>query len=158
LLLGQDKESTRFDLAPSNVLDKSAWAALSKTDIRSNPDYFDAGHPWWRVLNENAIASARQLDRVTQIYGPYLDADTFELLSNLRTDEFLNLRLVRLDEFVKENQGLKFLPFPWWGDVPSDIQKQDPFGYVRFWKLVGQLDRVLYKDSAAMERRLLRFE
>ena len=109
------------------------------------------------MLNENAKAAARQLDRITQIYAPYLDADTLELLSGLRTDEFLNLRLVRLDEFVKDNEQLKFLPFPWWEGMP-DQMREDRFGYVRFWGLVRKFDRVLLKDPAALERKLLRFE
>jgi hypothetical protein len=73
-------------------------------------------------------------------------------LSELRTSEFLVLRLRGLDDYVNMKKEAKVLGFHF-VDPPS-MQDHMDTGYKPFWDIVTSLDSVLERDDAKLERRL----
>lgn len=158
------------EFVPPHVLDDEALARVEHIDIRSHwqnwepvPDgasYLSVVETpgaytrttWAEVLREHAERGSARIDRALQIYAAYMEPEVISLLSELRTSEFLELRLRRLTEFLSDNKAAAFLPFPLVarvGDAAGDM-----FGYREFWGLLQRLDDILEKDAGRLRRRL----
>lgn len=151
-LFGDDTEGTELELVPENIQDSDKLAAVMRIDIRSKDRAFPGGTfdiSWAEVLELNANRGAERGDRVLQIYAVYLEPQILELLSELRTSEFLVLRLQRLNEHVESNTHVEFLTFPFPG-----YRDDYDFGFGKFWTLVQELDNLFVKDPTRLRRRL----
>jgi hypothetical protein len=117
-LFGDDSEEAVLALAPAHIEDPSRLATVMRVDIRSKDRPFPGGTfdvSWAEVLKMNADRGAARIDRAMQIYAGYLEPSVLEALSELRTSEFLVLRLQRLDEYVEMNREVALLEFPFSG-------------------------------------------
>lgn len=151
-LFGDDSEGAALHLVPQHIQDRSKLTAVMHIDARSNSP-FDHGSgyvPWDKLLKAQADRGASRLDRVMQIYAAYLGPEVLEALSELRTSEFLVLRLQALDVHVNVNQHLKFLEFPF-VNAPD---MSDMWGFGQFWQMVRELDELLHRDPDRLRRRL----
>jgi hypothetical protein len=152
ILFGDDTEGTMLDLVPQHIEDPDKLGSVMRIDVRSNSPFDDGSGPvpWNRVLKGNADRGASRIDRVMQIYAAYLEPEVLEALSELRTSEFLVLRLQSLDMHLAANQRLKFLEFPF-VNAPD---MSDCWGFGGFWKMMREVDRVLIKDPERLRWRL----
>ncbi len=151
-LFGDDSEEGALQLVPQHIQDPVKLTSVMRIDVRSNSP-LDDGYgsvPWDKLLKAQADRGASRLDRVMQIYAAYLEPEVLEPLSELRTSEFLVLRLQSLDVHVHVNQQLKFLEFPF-VNAPD---MSDCWGFGQFWNLMRSLDRSLHKDPDRLRRRL----
>ena len=100
----------------------------------------------------NADHGVERIDRAMQIYGAYLEPSVLELLYDLRTSEFLVLRLQRLDELIEMNTQVEFLSFPF----PGSRKGEDftSYGFGKFWTTIRALDGLLAKDPIRLQRRM----
>lgn len=151
-LVGDDGPEARFVLAPPHVLDRDRVLKAQEIDIRRPMEIFSPATSWAELLESSTNRGSQQLTQALQIYAPYLDPDALELISELRTSEFLVLRLGRLQEFVEDNKSVKALHFHFI-NPPGMVDHMDT-GYERFWRIVIRLDKVLDLDNAKLERRL----
>ncbi len=150
-LFGDDTEDAQLELVPNHIEDADRLAAVVKVDIRSKDRAFPGGTfdvPWAEILKDNADRGIARIDRALQIYAAYLDPGVIESLSDLRSSEFLVLRLGRLDEYVEMNTDVQFISFPFPG------AKGGESGYGSFWNIVRVLDELLAKDPDRLTRRL----
>ena len=110
-LTGDDNASTRFALAPPHIFDKQRVQAAQDMDIRKSPSFVWPPTSWAELFKSSADRGSQQLTQTLQIYAAYIDPEVLALLSELRTSEFLVLRLRGLDDYVSANQGVKVLGF-----------------------------------------------
>jgi hypothetical protein len=155
-LFGDETEASEFQLVPPHIEDAERLASVMRIQVRSKDrglsgSTFD--EPWADVLKGNADQGAARIDRALQIYATYLDPPVLEALSELRTSEFLVLRLQRLDEDVKMNTHVAFLEFPF-PSPPSTPHHGMDFGFGQFWDMIRRLDELLLRDPARLRRRL----
>jgi hypothetical protein len=155
-LFGDSNKESVFEIIPERIEDSDSMAAVLRVELRSNnPGELMSGHfeeTWDKVLKMNADHGAERIDRAMQIYGTYLEPSVLESLYDIRTSEFLVLRLQRLDELVEMNTKVEFLSFPF-----PNFQKGDDlhaWGYGKFWKTVRILDDLLVKDEERLHRRM----
>lgn len=151
-LFGDDSSEAELDLVPKHVKDRKTLGSVMRIDVRSTSP-FDHGYgplPWHRLLKSQADLGALRLDRVMQIYAAYLEPEVLEALSELRTSEFLVVRLQSLDVHVNVNQQLKLVEFPF-VNAPD---LSDCWGFGQFWQKMADLDGLLYKDPDRLRRRL----
>jgi hypothetical protein len=136
-----------LNLVPSLLSDPARYAEVMKIDIRSNA--YDTT-TWAEYLQRHAKSGAARLEQTLQIYAAYVEPDTLEILSELRTSEFL-YRLRTLDEHVSDNTHVALLHLPF----PRHFGEEDmDFGFERFWELVRWLERRLDRaDPAVLQRR-----
>jgi hypothetical protein len=149
-LFGDDAKETILELVPAHIEDPDRLATVMRVDIRSKDRPFPGGTfdvSWAGVLKMNADHGVARIDRAMQIYAAYLEPSVLEALSELRTSEFLVLRLQRLDEHVEVNRKVAFLEFPFPGRGPES-------GFRQFWAVIRKLDGSLQKDPARLRRRL----
>ncbi len=149
-LFGDDTEGAQLELVPDHIEDADRLASVLKVDIRSKEQPFSGGNygvPWAGVLKGNADRGIARIDRALQIYAAYLKPEVIESLSDLRSSEFLVLRLGRMDESVEMNVDVKFLSFPFPGARMGDC------GYTSFWNTIRVLDGLLAKDPDRLRRR-----
>ncbi len=150
-LFGAENEDSWLELIPPNVDDPETLDAVLKVDLRSKDRAFHGGTfgiPWFEVLKLNSDKGALKIDRALQIYASYLEPEVLYELSELRTSEFLVLRLQGLDEHVSDNKDVKFITFPFPGNRMGDC------GYEKFWQHIRKLDKLLVKEPVRLKRRL----
>lgn len=148
-LFGDDTEASMQELVPEHVGDEGRLSQVMRVDIRSKDRAFPGGTfdvSWAEVLKMNADSGTARVDRAMQIYASYLSPSVLEVLSELRTSEFL-WRLQRLDEHVDMNTQVAHLEFPF--DGP-----RGEFGFNEFWAYIRKLDRLLAKDPKRLRRRM----
>jgi hypothetical protein len=143
-LFGDTDDGSKMPLFPQHIQDPDRLAAVLRIEIRSTGRALSGVTfevPWADVLQENANRGAAQIDRAMQIYATYLEPEVLWLLSELRSSEFLVIRLQMLVENVKRNADVKFLQFPF----PSRPSIEDPIssGYGPFWEMIRKLDEIL---------------
>lgn len=155
-LFGDSSEESIFEIIPEHIEDPDRMAAVLRIELRSNnPGELMSGYfeeTWDKVLKMNADHGAERIDRAMQIYGTYLEPSVLESIYEIRTSEFLVLRLQRLDELVETNTKVEFLSFPF----PNFEKGEDLYtwGYGKFWKMVRILDGLLVKDKERLHRRM----
>lgn len=152
LLLGDDGPHARFALVPAHVFDMKSVQEAQTVDIRKPLAIFSPPTTWAELLQTSADRGSQQLTQVLQIYAPYLEPDVLALLSELRTSDFLVLRLRGLRDHVEMNKHVQTLGFHF-VDPPGMRDHLDT-GWDRFWKIMVQLDRLLERDTKRLERRL----
>ncbi len=152
LLLGDDGPNARFALVPPHVFDSKRIQAAQSIEIREPLQIFFPPTSWAELLKSSADRGSQQLTQALQIYAPYLDPEVLALLSELRTSDFLVLRLRGLDDYVSANKEVKKLCF-YFVDPPGMHDHMDT-GYDRFWKIVLRLDMILEKDETRLEHRV----
>ncbi len=152
MLVGDDGPEARFILAPPHILDRDKILAAQEIDIRKPMEIFSPATSWIELLESSTTRGSQQLTQALQIYAPYLDPGTLELISELRTSEFLILRLGGLRDYANINKDVKELHFHFI-DPPGMLDRMDT-GYERFWKIVMRLDNILELDRNKLERRL----
>ena len=152
MLVGDDGPNARFELVPPHILDMERVQAAQKIDIRKPMTLFSPPTNWADLLQSSATRGSEQLTQALQIYASYLDAETLALLSDLRTSDFLVLRLRNLKDYVDMNNHVETLTFHFI-DPPGMLDHMDT-GYERFWRILMRLDQVLERDKAKLERRL----
>jgi hypothetical protein len=149
-LFGSENEDSWLELVPPNVDDPETLNSVLKVDLRSNErvHYGTFNEPWFEILKLNSDKGALKIDRALQIYASYLEPEVLYELSEVRTCEFLVLRLQRLDQHVSDNKQVQFLTFPFPGNRDGD------YGYEKFWQHIRRLDELLEKEPARLKRRL----
>jgi len=152
LLLDDDAPDARFALVPPHVFDSKRIQAAQSIDIRQPLPIFSPPTCWAELLRSSADRGSQQLTQALQIYAPYLDPEVLALLSELRTSDFLVLRLRGLDDYVSMNKQVDKLYFDF-VDPPGMLDHMDT-GYDHFWKIMSRLDTILKKDKPELERRL----
>ena len=155
-LFGNENENSHLELVPKDIENPDVLQKVLKVDIRTEDRPFFGGiygMSWAEVFKLNADLGITRIDRALQIYTPYLKPSVVESLSDLRSCEFLMLRIARLDELVEMNKDVKFLTFPFPGSH-SSVDDLTHFGYKKFWDLIRRLDSDLIKDEAKLKRRL----
>ena len=154
-LFGDESEESFLQLAPPHIEDAERLTKVMQIEVRSQTPGLSGGTfgiSWAEVLKRNADSGAARIDRVMQIYAAYLEPEVLEALSELRTCEFLVLRLQRLDEHVEENAQIAFLHFPF--PSPPEINDRFGSGFLSFWTIVRRLDQRLLREPARLRRRL----
>jgi hypothetical protein len=151
-LVDDDNEATRFALAPPHILDAQKVQNAEEIDIRTSPSFVSPATSWAALLKTSADRGSQEITQTLQIYAPYIDPEALALLSELRTSEFLNLRLRTIDDYVETNKNVKTLHFDFI-DPPGMLDHRDT-GYAKFWQIVIRLDQILKRDDAKLERRL----
>ena len=155
ILFGDDSAEAQLQLVPPHINDPDRMVSVLRIDVRSKNTSLSGSSypvPWVEVLKGNADRGATRIDRDMQIYAAYLEPEVLDALSELRTSEFLVLRLQLLDEHVKDNTGAAFLPFPF--ASPPGMRDRMDFGFEPFWSLINKLDKLLEKDPTRLQRRL----
>jgi hypothetical protein len=143
-------QETRFSLVPSKIHDSAAIEVVSKMNVRSMSLY-DPGTgrlPWYRVLKDAAERGSARVDRATQIYAAYMEAEVLELLSQLMTSEFLVVRLQGIQNWVEGNKDVDVLRLRLL-DGPDEGR-----GYREFWEVLRKLDLRLGVNVPRLEWRL----
>jgi hypothetical protein len=151
MLVGDDGLDARFALVPPHILDMQRVRAAQEIDIRKPLEIFSPATSWAELLESSATRGSQQLTQALQIYAPYLDPETLALLSELRTSDFLVLRLRGLSDYVSMNKNVTTLGFHF-VDPLGMLDHMDT-GYERFWEIVARLDKVLELDQNKLERR-----
>jgi hypothetical protein len=151
-LLGDDRPEARFTLVPAQVFDTKSVQAAQTIDIRKPLTIFSPPTTWAELLQTSADRGSQQLTQALQIYAPYLEPEVLALLSELRTSEFLVMRLRGLRDHVDMNKHVERLGFHF-VDPPGMLDHMDT-GWERFWRIVARLDALLERDTTRLARRL----
>jgi hypothetical protein len=111
MLVGDDGPEAQFALVPPHILDMQRVQAAQEIDIRKPLANMDPPTSWAQLLESSATRGSEQLTQALQIYASYLDPETLALLSELRTSDFLVMRLRGLSDFVSMNKHIEMLHF-----------------------------------------------
>jgi len=141
-----------FGLVPKDALEATVRAQLAMSDLKGLATNYSPPLPMWQVFQDAAVGGSAEVDRVLQIYAPYLDSEILELTSELQRSEFL-FRLRSLKEHVEDNSFIERpLPFAYSDPRPAE-GREDPWGYERFWALIQKLDTALQRDEGKLRAR-----
>lgn len=106
------------DLVPGDVESPAALGAAREKNIRDPSPWSDLHQSpsrrflYYELFKQFGDRGVSRLDLALQIYAPYLDPEVLEILANIRTSEYLVLRLQKIDRFVEMNQDISVLRLP----------------------------------------------
>lgn len=84
LRYSDDNPEARFILAPPHILlDRDRILAAQEIDIRKPMEIFSPATSWLELLESSTTRGSQQLTQALQIYAPYLDPGTLELISGI---------------------------------------------------------------------------
>jgi hypothetical protein len=134
-----------LDLPTAVFIDPRYREALAQLDLKQRIELDSSDRPRWQVFQDAATNASARIDRVLQLYGSYFDPEVLTLVLQLQSSEFLEMRLKRLGEFVRDNDYIE-RPILFIHLDPKESDR-DRFGYERFWGIVDDLDSKLQRHE-----------